>query len=160
MTVDETKPVDQQAFKPPRWFWFIWSSIFLLVGSVFLYVLTIRPLWSIGRAADWAATPCTVVSSELKMEPSTDAGSPGPTYSIEIVFHYRYGDRDYQCDRYDFVTMSSNTSVGTKERVVRTHPPGMRTTCYVNPNDPSEAVLNRGLTNEMWWGLFPIPFVV
>jgi hypothetical protein len=30
----------------------------------------------------------------------------------------------------------------------------------VNPAQPSEAVLQRGWSSEMWWGLFPIPFVL
>jgi hypothetical protein len=29
----------------------------------------------------------------------------------------------------------------------------------VNPDDPSEAVINRGLTADMCWGLFPLPFL-
>lgn len=39
-------------------------------------------------------------------------------------------------------------------------PPGTQTICFVNPNDPSEAVIQRGWVPEMWWGLLPIPFLL
>jgi hypothetical protein len=42
---------------------------------------------------------------------------------------------------------------------VSRYPPGRKTVCYVNPKDPAEAVLVRGFTPSMWFGLFPLIFV-
>ena len=58
------------------------------------------------------------------------------------------------------MTMSSNTNVDTRRAIVKAHPAGKQTVCFVNPANPAEAVLNRGASSEMWWGLFPIPFVL
>lgn len=38
--------------------------------------------------------------------------------------------------------------------------PGEQAVCYVNPNDPTEAVLERGFTNELYLGLIPLIFVL
>jgi hypothetical protein len=44
--------------------------------------------------------------------------------------------------------------------VVARHPAGSKTVCYVNPDEPTEAVLERGFTPDMWFGLIPLLFVL
>ena len=144
----------------PRWLWYVWSSLFLIVGCFFCYELGVRPLWRVRQASGWVETPCTVISSKLKEHRSTDSEPSEPTYSIEIVYKYEFRDSQYQSDRYDFVTMSSNTNMAMRSGIVKAHPPGKQTVCFVNPVSPAEAVLARGWTSEMLWGLFPIPFVL
>lgn len=139
----------------PRLLWIVWSSLFLACGGLFLYFLGVRPVWGVLRSPGWPATPCTVVSSALNEQNSED----GPSYRIEIVYRYQFGAATYESDGYDFIGLSSNTNVAEKRSIVRGHPPGSQTVCYVNPANPAEAVLQRGWTNDMWWGLFPIPFV-
>ena len=138
-----------------RWGALLFGLVFFLVGGVFLVLFTLRPLWLMSQAADWVATPCTIVSSELKAQ----RGDDSTTYRIEIVYGYDYLGRHYQADRYDFLGMSSNTNGGYKQAAVAAHPPGAKATCYVNPANPTAAVIVRGWTPEMWWGLFPLPFV-
>jgi hypothetical protein len=55
--------------------------------------------------------------------------------------------------------MSTNTGAKWKADFVASHRPGTPDNCYVNPASPSEAVIDRGWVPDMWWGLFPIPFV-
>jgi hypothetical protein len=144
-------------WKAPRWLWAVWSLMFLGIGGVFLYMLGVRPVLAVMRASGWVEMPCTVVSSRLKEDNSDE---DGPTYSIEIVYQYECGGRAYQADRYDFLSLSSNTNVDARRAVVEANPPGRRTVCYVDPANPAEAVLERRWTSEMLWGLFPIPFVL
>ncbi len=142
----------------PRWLWYVWSSLFLIVGCFFCYELGVRPLWRVWQASGWMETPCTIISSKLKEHHSTEPSEP--TYSTEIVYKYEFRGSQYQSDRYDFVTMSSNTNVAMRSGIVKAHPPGKQTVCFVNATSPAEAVLARGWTSEMLWGLFPIPFVL
>jgi hypothetical protein len=44
------------------------------------------------------------------------------------------------------------------QEIVRRYPAGTRTTCYVNPRDESEAVLTRGASRSLTFGLAPIVF--
>ena len=144
----------------PRWLWYVLSLLFLIIGCFFCYELGVRPLWRVCQASGWVESPCTVISSNLKVHSSTGSKSSGPTYSIEIVYEYEFRGSQYQSDRYDFVTMSSNTNVAMRRGIVNAHPPGKQTVCFVNPASPSEAVLARGWTTEMLWGLLPIPHVL
>jgi len=143
---------------PPRWFWWVWSLMFLGLGGLFLYVLGVRPVWGVLQSSGWVETPCTVVSSQLKE--NNDSDEPDSTYSIDIKYKYEFGGAAHESDRYDFLGLSSNTHMAAKRRIVKEHRPGMKTICYVNPRNPAEAVLDRGWNSEMWWGLFPVPFVL
>lgn len=129
-------------------------GIFFVAGSVMFYFFTISPLWSVYAARDWNETPCTVISSEVKRH----RGDDSDTFSIEITYRYQVNGQQFTGDRYDFVDMSTSGR-SSKQRVVKAHPPGLQTLCYVNPDDAEDSVLERGLTVDMWWGLFPIPFL-
>jgi hypothetical protein len=119
-------------------------------------MLGVQPLWGVMQASDWVATPCTVIASDIKVNPSAD----GLTTGIAIVYAYEFQGKTHQSDRYDFVTVFSNTNDAMKWDVVRANPPGKQTVCFVNPANPVEAVLQRGWTAEMLWGLAPVPFVL
>jgi hypothetical protein len=54
----------------------------------------------------------------------------------------------------------SSSGYGPKAEIVAAHPPGARVLCYVNPADPTDAVLQRGWTGAMWFGLIPIVFAL
>jgi hypothetical protein len=129
-------------------------SVFLLAGLGFGWFVGIRPAWRIHQAGQWPAAPCRILSSKVKSNSSSD----GTTYSVAITFAYQYGGRDYTSDQYSFFTGSSSGRSG-KAKVVAAHPPGRQTVCYVNPNDPQEAVLNRRYTSEIWFVLIPLVFV-
>jgi hypothetical protein len=126
--------------------------MFLGVGGIFFFVLAIKPWFGMWQARSWVETPCTVVSSQLKANDGTN--------QVEVVFRYKVAQQEYQSDTYCFNSMSSNTADGWKHKVLRDHPAGKQTTCFVNPDNPAEAVIERGWVPDMWWGFFPIPFVV
>lgn len=141
-----------------RGFLLVFFSIFLIAGLAGFYVFAARPLYRVWASRDWSAVPCTVLSSRVRSHESHDADGDSSTYSIDILYEYRVGGRAWQSNRYGFMGGSSSGYEG-KARIVARHPAGSQATCYVNPADPSSAVLERGLTPEMLWGLIPLIFV-
>jgi hypothetical protein len=131
------------------------SSLFILVGLLVFYAIFIRPMVKIMDARHWLAVPCTVVSSRVQSHSSDD----GTTYSVDILYKYEIDGREYKANRYHFLGGSSSGYRG-KARIVREHPPGSKMTCYVNPKDPTDAVLQRGFSGTMWFGLLPLLFVL
>lgn len=129
-------------------------SIFLLVGLGVLWLVLIGPALASWRARSWVAADCEVVSSHV----ATHSGDDGDTYSVEILYRYDYGGRDYHSNRYHFFTGSTSGYEG-KARVVEALPAGRRFTCWVDPDDPSEAVIERGLSGESWIAVVPLLFV-
>jgi hypothetical protein len=130
-------------------------GLFFLVGAGMFYWMTVRPMLGILAARSWVETPCTIVSSEVEVH-----RGDGDTYSIAIRYDYIFAGRQYHGDRYHFMGKFSSSGRAGKQAAVDQYPAGAQAVCYVDPDDPSEAVLNRGLTADMWWGLFPLPFLL
>lgn len=130
----------------------IFAVIFLGSGCTLFFFLALQPWWGMLQARSWTATPCTVVSSDLKVDDES--------LKLTVVFKYTVAQQDYQSDTYCFSSMGSNTANNWKRRVVQDHPAGKQTTCFVNPSNPHEAVIERGWVPDMWWGFFPIPFLL
>jgi hypothetical protein len=136
-------------------FFFLFGLIFLVVGCGVIYGLTLVPLYRMYAAGDWQSTPCVIVSSEVERI----EGDDGPTYRIKIVYDYQVEGRRHRGDSYGFTSVASSGTAG-KQEVVDRFPPGSERTCYVNPEDPTQAVLTRDFTLDMLLGLFGVPFAL
>jgi len=132
----------------------LFFSVFLLAGLVATAVLLVQPVARVCQARHWRPTPCTVVTSEIR----THRDSDGNTYSVRIVYRYTVNGRQYQSDRYDFAGISSS-GYRSKKAIVQRYPPGQETICYVNPRDPTDAVLEPRFTPLMLLRLLPLLFV-
>lgn len=129
--------------------------MFLLAGAFMSYFFLIRPTFRILSARSWTQIPCTILSSEVK----THDNSEGDTYSVAITYRYTFGGNEYQSSRYDFFGGSSS-GYGAKQAIVSRHPPGSVRSCFVDPDNPPQAVLERGFTAVMWFGLIPVSFML
>jgi hypothetical protein len=76
-----------------------------------------------------------------------------------VIYRYVVEGRNYTSARYHFMTGSSSGHAG-KAAVVAQLQPGKALECYVNPQDPTDAVLNRGFTPDLWFGMIPLVFAV
>lgn len=130
-------------------------ALFAVVGALVFYFISARPLARILSARQWPAVPCWVVSSEVKSQ----RDQHGSTYSVNILYRYAFNDREYKANQYDFMGGSSS-GYGGKQSIVARYAPGSQQVCYVNPSQPTEAVLVRGFTPMMWIGLLPLLFLL
>ncbi|HSS50971.1 MAG TPA: DUF3592 domain-containing protein, partial [Thermoanaerobaculia bacterium] len=130
-------------------------GVFFLVGLAVFYFVTVRPVMSYVAARSWQETTCTVLSSEVASHP----GSDSTTYSVDVVYTYSFGGRAFQAKRYGFLGGSSSGRAG-KEEIVARYPPGARVSCWIDPNQPDQAVLNREPSVEWLVGLIPLVFLL
>lgn len=128
-------------------------GVFFLAGAAILWFLLGRPLVRISQARAWPEIPCTVVSSEVVTHPGDD----GATYSALVRYRYRAGGREYESDRYDFSTGSTSGSE-RYQAIVDRFAAGSSCVCFVDPGDPTRAVLDRGFQKSYWFGLAGLPF--
>jgi hypothetical protein len=129
-------------------------SLFLLFGLGFFIPFFGVPLWRSVAARSWPAVPCTILHSEVR----SHAGDDGTTYSVDVLFSYRVEGREFKSSRFRFIGGSSSGYEG-KAAAVERYPPGTETVCYVNPQDPTDAVVERDLGGDAWFGLIPLVFV-
>jgi hypothetical protein len=154
-TPAQPAPLSEKGGAPPRWMPAAFFGLFLAAGLGAFYAIGLRPLGQVLEARAWLETPCTVVSSQVKRH----QGSKGATYSVNILYAYEVGGREYRANRYHFMGGSSSGQAG-KAEVVGRYPPGSKAVCYVNPRDPTDAVLERGFTADLCWGFLPLIFVL
>ena len=151
-----TAPISDKATATQgRRFFFAFFGLFALIGGVAFFFMGVRPVLKMLSARYWQETPCVVVSSEVRSHSSDD----GSTYSVNILYAYEINGREYRANRYHFMGGSSSGYAG-KTAVVNRYPPRTKTVCFVNPDDPTDAVLERGFTKDLLFGLIPLVFVV
>lgn len=131
-------------------------GLFFVVGAALFYFMFIRPVGLVLAARSWQETPCTIVSSNVAESYDSDDG--GTTYKVDITFAYRAEGGERRSNRYDFMDAYTSGYDG-KKAVVDRHPPGSRTVCYVDPEDPGRAVMSRGFSPKYLFGLFPLLFL-
>jgi hypothetical protein len=128
-------------------------ALFLVVGSVGFYFIGLQPAIRILLARDWIRTPCVVIDARVR----SNTGSNSKTYRINILYSYKFKGKRYKSNQYNFVR-GSTAEHDRKTAIVKRHPPGTLTVCWVNPDNPSDAVLDRSPSLEMLFGLVPLLF--
>ncbi len=125
-------------------------GIFLVVGVGMLIPFFVWPALQVVEARSWSAVPCEIVSSGVRSHSSDD----GTTYSVEAVYRYEIDGREILGNRYRFMGGSSS-GYDSKQAAVDRIPAGSTVTCWVNPDDPFDAVVERGFTADYLFGLVP-----
>lgn len=140
----------------PRGIMTIFFGFFLLFGLV-LATYFIPVFLKAIEAKSWPARPCTILSSAVHVYPG-DSES-GPSYSVDVLYTYTADGRQYKSNRYKFLGNSVGDSEET-EKVVQSLPPQTRIPCYVNPEHPSESVLNRDIDSQYAFTLVSLLFAL
>lgn len=134
---------------------FVFFLLFGLAGCGTLFGLSV-PAWKRYFAAHaWVETPAEVIWSKVR----DHRGKKGSTtYSADIFYRYTFNGIEHRSNTRSFITGSSSGYSG-KNEIVKQHPPGRKISCFVNPEQPWQAILDRSLG---WWGLItllPLPFL-
>ena len=137
----------------------MWNSLDYLPGIVLplvmLYFFFLIPLRRVRRANSWRKTRCVIVASSVS-EDATDSG----LYRMLVTYQYEFAGHHYSSNRYSFSRSSASFGYRGKKRIADRLAPGTTTFCYVNPGNPGDAVIERGLTSDMVvWGVFAIIFL-
>jgi hypothetical protein len=129
--------------------------LFVAVGGSLFVAIGVIPGIRLLRATSWLETPCTIVSSTVRSHATDD----GTTYRVDILFRYEIDGVAYRSNRHDFVNFSSS-GFESKREIVDRYPEGSESVCFVDPEDPTRAVLVREFRPAYLVGLFPLLFLV
>jgi hypothetical protein len=120
-----------------------------IMGLLFFGFCLVTPVREWSRARGWVEREAIITSSEL----SSHTGMHGPEYSLKVIYEYDFGGRRYRSSRRNFGA-GLGEPVADLSAWVAAHPAGTRVGCLVNPQDPTDAVLETSF-NISW-----PPFVV
>ena len=127
------------------------------IGGFFVYALLAHGLAKAVDADNWIETHCTISKSEIRTwKPSPNSGL---THELDIVYHYSIDGKEYTSKQFRRTAMRS----GHKEKVRKAmgqFPAGSEATCFVNPDNPSEAILKKDTKAVGYTVWFPGLFVV
>ncbi|MHC4365417.1 MAG: DUF3592 domain-containing protein, partial [Planctomycetota bacterium] len=119
-------------------------------GCIATWLFSIKPIIKTLDARDWLAVRCKIISAELE----THTDSDGTTYTFDIDYEYAYKGKTYKSDKYAF-SPEAEGNRKSKLKVVNKYKQNQNPVCYVNPENPSEAVLKRGFHKGLLFGTFP-----
>jgi len=129
-------------------------SVFALAGLGILFFVIVPKGKKYNDAQGWVETPAKVVWSRVRSHSSDD----GTTYSVDIFYRYQFNGKEYRSNTSDLFSGSSSGR-SSKQKKVKEHPRGKEMTCYVNPAQPWQALLERDLGWSALFALFPLPFI-
>ncbi len=129
----------------------LFGLFFCGIGSLFCYMAGIKPLLQSIESRSWSQVECVITESFIERNIDSD----GDTYRPVIRFQYTFDGRNYTGDDYQHMT-SSSSSKKEEQKVVNNYPVGNETTCWVNPEDPKQAVIDNGIPSIVY---FVIPFM-
>ena len=121
----------------------LFLGLFCAVGIAIGTFLSFLPIYRVIQSRSWRAAACEVLSSQVVRRDETSRP--------DIQYRYYVDDRPYIGNRYNFLPGSD--SISDYQSVVARYPAGLRFECYVNPADPTQAVISRELTFGYFFGL-------
>lgn len=129
----------------------------LFVASVGIFGfawMTALPICKSVAALGWIPTPCTVASSRVRTK-ILSGEYHVMTWWPDVVFRYRVNGRDYRANTVNFTDLPTPWYYGERG-IAALYRWGAAATCFVNPNDPFEAVLGRQPSVDLWFGVWPL----
>ncbi|NHZ73762.1 MAG: DUF3592 domain-containing protein, partial [Nitrospirae bacterium] len=129
---------------------FLFALPFAAAG-LFVGYLASRSLVTWYEARDWVETPAHILQADLEV----NQGSDSTTYQVTARYEYRWGNQTHTSERVGLSGGSDNVGSFHQDRhaeLSRYQGSGESFRCFVDPDDPTEAILYR----EMRWGLFAL----
>jgi len=146
-----------RAMPPPHQNWgcllggVAFAGSFLAVGLGLFYVGWIGPRRAMDEVEPWIETPCAILESRLRPPNSPAARN---THSVlEIRYRYEFAGNHHESDRIG-PWRERDARIELQKKAIQDYPVGKSTVCYVNPADPSQAVLERDhpFNKWLWFG--------
>ncbi len=126
-------------------------SLIIIMGIATLIPSFLFPLMEYLEATNWVETPCEIISSDVIEKNGMSR--------IAVEFSYRSHGEEFRSRKYRNYELTS-TSHNSLLKIVENLRPGTKTVCYVNPDNISEAVLDRSFSPTILLGLFPLVLVL
>lgn len=130
------------------------TTTLIVVGSIFLTALLIDGILlgiiyatrrGVTKAADWSSTMGTVISSTIEWRRRSEGGSvayPSVQYNYQVMGQVLQGGR---------IMPGPPVGGSGAKKVVARYPVGAQVMVYYDPNNPSDAVLERDMPGHIKW---------
>jgi hypothetical protein len=136
------------------------GGVLLLLTALMTWMFLLEPLFLFMEARGWRSVPCQILASRMRQTMDKDNGIV--VSYVEVEYRYQFEGSTYASDRYDFQntgTYFKGSASETTGRRIAKLASGTNAICFVNPKNPGEAVLERGLAWGRWFASAAFPLV-
>jgi hypothetical protein len=137
----------------------IFSCGAIAVGAVLGYFLIFPQVAGIIRARNWVETSCTIKTSKAERVDKNKYATSVRYFDYALAYEFKANGRTVVGDRRSFAEEQVGPS-SRFEEIAGRYPAGSTQTCYYDPSNPRDAVLDRGFNSTMWIGAIPGTFLV
>lgn len=140
------------------------SLAVLAMGAVFFLQFVWRPASLVLDARGWEPARCEILRSEVVASEETirveayGASRAHDTkqtlYDVDLEYTVRVAGEEHPGDRYRFFPHSAGEE--ENRAIADLFPVGSEVDCWVDPDDPSASVLDRGFGREILWAAVPL----
>lgn len=127
-----------------------------LIGAGFCYWLG-RSYLRVKAVDAWPEVRCVILRSEV--EEFLPVPNVAPRYRVKIDYYYEYNGRSWHSGRVRSRERATAVKLRAEEWQAK-FPTGMETICFVNPADPSFAILEKDSKAVIYTIWFPGLFVI
>ena len=121
---------------------FLIGVVFVLVGIGITFCKVVKPLALLDRSREWAETPAQILSVEIEK----DGDGSKATYRFAMRYQYEVNGQTHISERVTAFGGSDNVSRYHKKNYARYKPlfnAKNPITCWVDPADPTQAIIDR-----------------
>lgn len=125
----------------------VFGGIFFIVG-VGIFLFGLASIYSSLQANDWQPVDATIT----RVEQVISRGDDSTTYGVNGAFQYQYEGQTYISSQLNFYTGTDNIGSYQQDfyyRLKMAKENNRTVTAYVNPDNPSEAVIDK----DIRWGM-------
>ena len=144
------------------WGTFIVGFLFTAFSLYISYAIYWSHQQQTDAASHFEPVLAKILDSKVAQHNQRDATTGGPirTYAPHIQYQYQVNGQLYESTRFSYLGPSHRGKEDV-EQIVARYPVGSKQTAYYNPDNPSESVLHKSMTQiDLFSGYFWVPFIL
>lgn len=124
---------------------FIFFLTLLLLGHIYLLFHHYQEYRTFQEAESWQATSAKIIHSNVTKQSSynPDWRVWRHTFYLDLEYEYEIGDHHYTSKQINFAQRASYSEDRVPNAYIKRYPLDQSITVYVNPGNPSEAVIDK-----------------
>ncbi len=134
----------------------LFGLLLVIIGVVGTYYLVGESLQRRADVGRYQTSLCTITEADVE---SYEAEEGGTMYRPRVAYELLFQGRRYLGQRIGFMTTGSSFS-SYAEGVLEDYPVGARVTCYFDPDDPNELVLDKRTGSQLLLSFIPLAFAL
>lgn len=134
----------------PRWCAFLFLVVFSGLGSIGLFQNILQPLQQNFQAQKWTPCEAVITKSFVDSQRRRSKNSSYTVYKALITYKYFYNNKEYTSENYSFFN-DFTRSHSRARTLANKYPAGKKITCFVDPANPFQAVIDKKIPAAHLW---------